>query len=300
MKCPYCNNEHSDEAEFCPVTGESLASYKTPVIKCPRCGGYVNSDALYCPSCGLKIESASISDLASSLPTTSLITCPHCGERVPPEAKYCPKCSRALVDNAGAEPSLFKVGKFIRKNYRKLAGIIAIIMIAVLLLIFYPKPWLKPNPSPTSMAGSPKLPVVQQTGSPKSTRETVGLVPSHSFQPPTLENTPTDTISPTNTPTLTEIPRKSCAGAPPIRVEINNMVRVTSVCGDHIFMRIDPVVGTNVEQYLYSGDELTIIDGPRCSNDASFFLVEAPKYNKTGWVAEAEPDSKTYCLELIP
>ncbi len=99
-------------------------------------------------------------------------------------------------------------------------------------------------------------------------------------------------------PIIPEPTQVSCSGAPPIIIEIGNSAHVTSNCKIPIYMRLDSVVGTNVEQYLYEGDELNILQGPECSNDVSFFLVEAPKYNKTGWVAEAEPDSNNYCIQM--
>jgi len=120
------------------------------------------------------------------------------------------------------------------------------------------------------------------------------------YLPPTNNNIPPITSISIPAPTLvrpTET-RNMCGGAPPIRVEKGDTAQVTSNCGDHILMRENPVVATNAKQYLYSGDELRIIDGPQCSNHVSFFLVEAPKYNKTGWVAEAEPDSNNYCIQL--
>jgi hypothetical protein len=111
-------------------------------------------------------------------------------------------------------------------------------------------------------------------------------------------NPSTDAPDNPNNSSEPQVVRKMCTGAPPIRVEIGDIAYVTSNCAYPIYMRIDPVVGTNVKQYLKQSDELRVIDGPRCSNDVSFFLVEAPKYGKTGWVAEAEPDSNNYCIEL--
>jgi hypothetical protein len=245
MQCSYCGNEHPDEAEFCPNTGQSLKP--------------------------LKISSK---------------TCPHCGENVVPDAQFCQICGEAIEGVVGTKQEKFQERLFFKRNFRKLALVAIIIIIVISIIIF------RERGQPATLPSNRKTATLTNT-----------MLSSPLKKSPTFTMTATiipTTATATATSTPTELERKTCPGAPPIRVEIGDTAHVTSNCGNHILMRSNPLVATNAEQFLYAGDELKIIDGPQCSNDVSFFLVEAPKYNKTGWVAEAEPDSKIYCIELVP
>jgi hypothetical protein len=183
---------------------------------------------------------------------------------------------------------------------RMLGGIAGILLVAVLLIVFLPRIWSTLGTGSVSNTDPTSSPFVQATNGSTSSQSDIDLSPSQNSNLNSATDTPTRIISATKKPTRTELPRKVCPGAPPIRVEIGDDAIVTYNCGDHVLMRLNPVVATNAEQYLYAGDRLKIIDGPRCSNDVTFFLVEAPKYSKTGWVAEALADSDTYCVDLVP
>jgi hypothetical protein len=65
-------------------------------------------------------------------------------------------------------------------------------------------------------------------------------------------------------------------------------------------MRLDPVVGTNVQWYIDADTLLQIIDGPVCSNDVSFFKVKDLSTGHINWVQEAEADTKNYFIEPVP
>lgn len=59
MKCPYCQQDHPDQALFCPNTGKSLARQEIPVevpkpteILCPACSKTIPSNSVFCPHCG--------------------------------------------------------------------------------------------------------------------------------------------------------------------------------------------------------------------------------------------------------
>ena len=59
MKCPHCGQEHPDNFQFCPVTGQKLISQlKACTYKqCLDYGKYVlPSDSKFCPTCGSVIE----------------------------------------------------------------------------------------------------------------------------------------------------------------------------------------------------------------------------------------------------
>jgi Protein of unknown function (DUF3352) len=48
MKCPYCDQEHSDNAKFCPTTGKPLAQ----ALYCQFCGEKIEASWAACPMCG--------------------------------------------------------------------------------------------------------------------------------------------------------------------------------------------------------------------------------------------------------
>lgn len=52
MKCPYCGEQHPDQAIFCPKTGKTLSQ---PEV-CRNCGGSLPSGVSFCPVCGFSIN----------------------------------------------------------------------------------------------------------------------------------------------------------------------------------------------------------------------------------------------------
>jgi hypothetical protein len=52
MICPYCQQEHPDNARFCPVTGQEI-SVNQPI--CPNCYREILPGLSYCTFCGTKI-----------------------------------------------------------------------------------------------------------------------------------------------------------------------------------------------------------------------------------------------------
>jgi hypothetical protein len=48
MLCPYCQQEHTDTAQFCPTTGKTLG----PPVLCTTCGQPARPGARYCAGCG--------------------------------------------------------------------------------------------------------------------------------------------------------------------------------------------------------------------------------------------------------
>jgi hypothetical protein len=51
MKCPFCQQDHADEALFCPVTGANLAA----IPKCKNCEGLLQPAWKICPKCGTPV-----------------------------------------------------------------------------------------------------------------------------------------------------------------------------------------------------------------------------------------------------
>jgi len=104
-------------------------------------------------------------------------------------------------------------------------------------------------------------------------------------------------IVPAQAPTEPE--RKTCGGAPPIRIEVGDVVEVININDNRynvLDMRLTPIVGTNISGGVGVGTKLQVLDGPVCSNDVSFFKVRDLDNGNEGWVAEAEADTKNYYL----
>ena len=124
----------------------------------------------------------------------------------------------------------------------------------------------------------------------------------------TKEPSPTETMKVTEepNPTLTEIttPTFSCLDAPPSRVQVGDMARITFTDGTSTWLRSEPQVGDNVVEKLAEGTEFEIISGPECTprsgNDGSYVYweVNIPSKSLTGWVAEG--DLENYYIEPLP
>jgi len=51
MHCPYCNQEHSDTATFCPKTGQKIVAIRY----CANCGTELRESWKVCPKCGTRV-----------------------------------------------------------------------------------------------------------------------------------------------------------------------------------------------------------------------------------------------------
>lgn len=65
MKCPHCQTENPDGAQFCGVCGQSLASERT----CPQCGHVNPKQFKLCNKCAYALVE-SVPQPASSVPTS--------------------------------------------------------------------------------------------------------------------------------------------------------------------------------------------------------------------------------------
>ncbi len=50
MRCPHCNQDHSNQAVFCPVTGNQIIAFE-----CPSCGQVVMAGSAFCSYCGFDL-----------------------------------------------------------------------------------------------------------------------------------------------------------------------------------------------------------------------------------------------------
>jgi hypothetical protein len=88
MRCSYCNQEHPEGAQFCPMTGKKII---IPDV-CPECGKAVNPTWQYCGYCGQTMIQATETpnqlevqaEVHSQLPKTTLeASKPGVGSKVP-------------------------------------------------------------------------------------------------------------------------------------------------------------------------------------------------------------------------
>lgn len=54
MKCPYCGDQHPDQAVFCPKTGKTINQHEV----CRNCGASLPPDVSFCPVCGASITAS--------------------------------------------------------------------------------------------------------------------------------------------------------------------------------------------------------------------------------------------------
>ena len=264
MRCPYCGNVHPDDAKFCPITGQSIKSFPELSIKCPNCRGSVPFDARYCPICGA-----------------------------------------VITDGFSAGQGAVRAGKLNKGNIRKYAGFTVILIISILAIIFFIGVMPKVN--------TWQLPAVHQTQTPllqQAVSSPALLSTKIDLQETPSKAQPTDTIllftrsspqptQPDPTPRPTPLPTMdiSCPGAPPIRVEVGNLVRVTTTEGDKLNLRSSPKVTNNIINMMPAGMKLRVIGGPICSDNSTFWQVQMLESTDTGWVREG--DFALYYIEPI-
>ena len=101
MKCPYCKNEHPDDSHFCPITGKAISL-----------------------------------PIAPKIAETSVI-CRNCKANLTAEAQFCPVCGVAIAVSTATGQDTYQLGKPFKRNYIKLAGIAAIIIGVIVLVIIF-------------------------------------------------------------------------------------------------------------------------------------------------------------------
>ncbi len=89
----------------------------------------------------------------------------------------------------------------------------------------------------------------------------------------------------------------SCPGAPPIRVELGDLVRVTTTDGDKLSLRSSPNGSHNIIDYISEGMELRVIGEHVCSENFTYWKIQIWGTTETGWVREG--DYSLYYIEPI-
>jgi uncharacterized protein YgiM (DUF1202 family) len=86
----------------------------------------------------------------------------------------------------------------------------------------------------------------------------------------------------------------SCPGAPPQRVRLGDRVQVCTAY-DRLVVRNAPDRSSTEVARLDPGTSLTIIDGPSCANNWSWWKIQADS-NVAGWVSEGGDDVDPYFI----
>jgi len=87
MKCPKCNAEIENDANFCPECGSKIETF----VFCANCGAKLEEGATFCSNCGEKIE-----QMSTDVQETK--SCPYCGEEILSTAQKCKHCGEWLED----------------------------------------------------------------------------------------------------------------------------------------------------------------------------------------------------------
>jgi len=137
-------------------------------------------------------------------------------------------------------------------------------------------------PSSPSDPGGGKPPANSRS---TSTRAVTNSRPTNT--PTSVFAEPTRTLVPSNTPprpTATKVP-SSCPGAEPQRVEVGDRAEICTK-SDNVVVRADPQ--SNGREYfrIPPGSEVTILEGPRCSDNSSWWYVRVPAGT---WYAQGSP-----------
>lgn len=287
-------------------------------MKCPNCGNEMPSDWKVCGYCGNPVQNqpffdsttqpspanqAPSSHFAGESPSARADTTPSSpsGYTVPvqrstPPPTYTPPPPNNYAGYSNPTGS----GMDQKKIIGYIIGGIVFVGVVILLISLIVKNTSHPASQSSDNSGS-------QSSSSYSepTNDINNFVPVLPTDTP--EIIPTAKLKPTKTPGV----RLTCPGAKEQRVEIDEKARVCTH-KDRLILREDPKKDGDEIVRIYPETEVKIIDGPRCDDNSSWWLVEVPRgtnvffthQNKDGmlssavqgWVREGSDDKDPYYL----
>ena len=210
----------------------------------------------------------------------------QCNRQIPDAAKHCPYCGQ---DQAKTRPH---AQPFLLIGITMLAAMIILLVMAFSPEATFPNIAVNTSTKDATSITSPAQPATSTM-----------VFAAHTSNPAT----PTATIftRTPRTPTSTQISTSTtCPGAPPPRIQINDLVKVVTTDRDRLVLRSSPEINSRTElQRLNTGTQLKIFDGPVCVLDPEtsiyywFWEVKLKSTGALGWVAEG--DRSLYFLEFI-
>jgi hypothetical protein len=255
---------------------------------------------------------------------SNTIICPSCQQFIPEEAQFCPFCGQSFASKLVSEGETTKKSE--STPYFAAAMVLGILIVLGLLLLGGVLLWQMnpvgsnaaqfPNGNATQTATTQSTqPVADTPTITESFTPTIIVLPSFTStdlptEAPTIELTYTLTMV-ADTPTLPVV--NSCPGASPQRVLIGDTVNVCTK-RDRLVVKVDPGIMTEEIIRVYPGSVLTIVGGPVCMDDSSWWLVSVPVNTKaakhqtelsdffytdreyTGWVPEGSDEVDPYYL----
>jgi hypothetical protein len=241
---------------------------------CPYCGYSNTPESGFCGECGRRLPSGR--------------PCPGCGfTSNPTQAAFCVQCGVSL--RRRSTTPLIWVG-----------GVAAVLLVTSVIL------WQTgvvrkrtAEVSPTlSAPTTPSDPIEVTPSDLIETTPTNSLLstmqPEYTLQP-THAQLPTPTDTPT--PSMPVTSPSGCPGAPPQRVHPGDGVYVCTQ-SERLVLRMQPGRDSSQIALLDPGTHLTVVGGPRCADDWSWWQVQTD-VGETGWVAEGGDDVDPYFICLL-
>ncbi|MCU0485610.1 MAG: SUMF1/EgtB/PvdO family nonheme iron enzyme [Anaerolineales bacterium] len=229
MQCPHCNQEHPQNARFCPVTGKDIP---LPVFICPNCRNELEERPQFCPYCGISLVS-------DERPKASII----------PEKPVMP----ARENN---QTKIFGI----------LLALGAILVLTGIFLLLFPQgstgiKRIAANPPSSTGASSGEIPgasegMESQTAVPGTlTSESKNVQPSARATKPPSAPTSTKTLKPTATREPTATPLPTATPTPvnaPLALEINAIdgAEIVLIPEGEFLMGSDP----DTDPYFYGSE----------------------------------------------
>ncbi len=97
---------------------------------------------------------------------------------------------------------------------------------------------------------------------------------------------------------LFDILLRACPGAPPQRMSLGDGGRVCTQ-SDTVRLRVEPSRSANFERQLAPGSQFTVVDGPACADNWSWWFVTVED-GEWGWVAQGGDEAEPYFICPLP
>jgi hypothetical protein len=250
-------------------------------MKCPNCQSEVQPNWQTCRYCGQTLQSPQPTQPSSYPPPIP---------NIPPlpQTTYPPIYPPIPTQKKGTPVWPFIVG-----------GVVFLAVIGVVIFLIVRN----------SQMNSPFGPFVNPSGERSGSDNGNEVEERPTRTPRVVVLVPTDTPYPTITPSAT--PAASCPGAEPQRLDVDEYAKVCTKM-DRLIVREEPSKQGEEIIRIYTGTQVKVIGGARCSDDSSWWQIEVPAGTEVyyldrdvkttlsepvqGWVREGSDDKDLYFL----